>query len=96
MPNQMHLYKQLNWCKASGGLKGDARTRFMCRHRGDSNVALYRRHFDFSLLWLSRKTNTTRPVIKHKILRFPETAGKRRGGAFTFTRPSKALEDIVE
>lgn len=41
MPNQMDLYKQLNWCKASGGLKGPTRTRFMCRHRGYSNAALY-------------------------------------------------------
>lgn len=41
MPNQMNLYKQLNWCKASGGLKGPTRTRFMYRHRGYSSVALY-------------------------------------------------------
>ena len=46
MPKQMNLYKQLNWCKASGGLKGDRRARFMCRHRGYSNVALYQRHFE--------------------------------------------------
>lgn len=47
MPSQMNLYKQLNWCKASGGLKGPTRTRFACRHRGYLDVALYERYFEF-------------------------------------------------
>lgn len=49
-----------------------------------------------SLFWFSRKTSTPPPVIKHMIPWFPETVGKRKGKACTFTTLRKERDNVVE
>lgn len=94
MPKQMNLYKQLNWCKVSGGLKGDTRTRFVCRTGVIQMWHCYRRHFECLCSGFIEKQALPRPVTKHMISGFLETAGKRKGKACTCTRLSKVREDV--
>ena len=95
MPNQMNLYKQLNWYKASGGLKGPTRTRFMCRHRAYSNVALYKRHFKFLYSGFLEKQAPFLLRLKNRFQGSLKLCWKKKKQGM-YEILSKINEDIVE